>query len=609
MRVAIALTGLLLLTSATAWAATDEEHIRNLERSIAPSAVAANLPPLSLAERMKQLNVPGVSVAFIHDGKIAWARGFGVTRKGGEPVTPETLFQAGSISKAVSAAGILREAEKGKISLDSDIRTYLKSWSLPENKFTSGTKITLRRLLSHTAGMTVHGFAGYAQDAALPTTVQILNGVPPANSAPVIAEYVPGTRFSYSGGGYVIAQRAMEDATGVPFPEFMRRNLFAPLEMTHSSFQQELSSAQKSKAATPYRGWGEPVRGGAHLYPEMAPAGLWTTASDLARFVIAIQNALAGKPQQGLSPPLANQLLSPVATPKMVDIAVGGVPNGYGLGVVVANGDRPFFWHNGQDEGFTSAMVAYRNGDGVVVLTNGDIGGDLAGDIVRTVAREYGWPNFQPLKAAAATASETARYTGHYGTKSGRIFVITREGSALMERQLGDGRSRLLPIGANSFLASGWPGLSETAKYEFVLGANGVAASMTIIQDGNKVSAKRMDEKDPQAIWVDALLGRIDEKKQGDGTEAAVRALIAQLKQGDPDYSRMDKSAADDLRSNLPFYLQESRRLGALRRLTFKDVGPGGNDIYEAEFSHGWAIWRIGVGPSGKIRAAFYFAD
>jgi hypothetical protein len=293
----------------------------------------------------------------------------------------------------------------------------------------------------------------------------------------------------------------------------------------------------------------------------------------------------------------------------MTGIVVGDVPNGYGLGIVTADGDHPFFWHNGQDEGFTSMMAAYRNGDGVVVLTNGDTGGDLAGDIVRTIAREYDWPNFQPLKAAAATAPDIARYTGHYRTKNGRLVVVTREGNALMARQLGDGRSQLLPAGANSFLASGWPGLSGTTRYEFAIGAKGVADALTITQDGDKVSAGRINDNDPQAAWIDALLHRIDAGKQGAGTEAAARSVIAQLQQGKLDDAKLEKSLADDLRANMAFHRQEARRLGDLRRLTFKDVGPGGNDIYEAQFAHGWAIWRIGIGHGGKIRAAFYSAD
>jgi|GEM_PF-411184 len=609
MRVAPALAALLLLTSGAAWAVTDEEHIRRIESSIAPSAVAPNLPPLSLAERMKQLGVPGVSIAFIHDGKIAWARGYGFTRKGGAPVTANTLFQAGSISKMVSTAGILRETEKGKIDLDADVRGYLKNWSIPENKLTKGTRISLRQLLSHTAGMSVHGFAGYAQDAALPTTIEILNGRTPSNSQPVVAQYAPGKRFSYSGGGYVIAQQALNDATGIPFAELMRRNLFVPLGMTQSSFTQQRTAAQMRQAATPYRGWGEPVRGGAHIYPEMAPAGLWTTASDLARFVIAIQNALANQPQPGLSSALARQLTKPVATPKMTSMVIGGIPNGYGLGVVTGAGDHPFFWHDGQDEGFTSTLVAFQNGDAVVVLNNGDTGGELGGDIVRTIAREYGWPNFQPVKAPSALADKNERHIGYYRAKDGRIFSVTRAGGALFERHLGDSPSRLLPTGENRFTGSNWPGLAGAVHYEFSPGAKNEAASLTMEQGGNRTLATRVSDNDAEVVWTASLLHRIDERKQGPGTEAALRDVIAQLRSGKLDYSRMEKGVAEYFRSNSAFHFQEARRLGDLRRLTFKSVGPGGNDIYEAEFAHGWALWRIGIGSNAKVRTAYYSAD
>ncbi len=178
---------------------------------------------LNLAQAMQVYNVPGLSVAVIDNYQIAWAKGYGVIETGSStPVGTGTLFQAGSISKPVAATAALALVEKGKLSLDEDVNQKLKTWKVPENEFTKEQKVTLRRLMSHTAGLTVHGFPGYDVDAPLPTVVQILNGEKPANTDPIRVDFVPGTKFRYSGGGVTIEQLFMIDVTGKPFPQLLR---------------------------------------------------------------------------------------------------------------------------------------------------------------------------------------------------------------------------------------------------------------------------------------------------------------------------------------------------------------------------------------------------
>ncbi len=144
------------------------------------------LPDRAMADLMQRHAVPGVSIAVIHGGKVDWARGYGVLRAGGaEAVDMATLFQAASISKPVTAAGALRLVNAGLLGLDEDINRELRAWKLPENDWTARTPVTLRQLLSHSAGTTVHGFPGYAKGEALPTLVQVLDGEPPANTAPI----------------------------------------------------------------------------------------------------------------------------------------------------------------------------------------------------------------------------------------------------------------------------------------------------------------------------------------------------------------------------------------------------------------------------------------
>jgi len=258
------------------------ERIRRVENAFAPIFLAKNEPPfqLTLQKLMELYRVPGLSVAVIGNFKIAWAKGYGVTEAGATtPVTTHTLFQAGSISKPVAAVGALYLVEHEKLLLDEDVNEKLKSWKVPENGYTKENKVTLRRILSHNAGLTVHFFPGYAADEAIPTLVQILNGERPANTAPVRVDLVPGTKWRYSGGGTIIAQQLMIDVTGVPFPQFMREIVFDKIAMKDSTFEQPLPEARAVWAASGTYGDGRVVRGKWHIYPEMAAGGLWTTPS------------------------------------------------------------------------------------------------------------------------------------------------------------------------------------------------------------------------------------------------------------------------------------------------------------------------------------------
>jgi CubicO group peptidase (beta-lactamase class C family) len=227
--------------------------------------------------------------------------------------------------------------------------------------------------------MTVKGFPGYAANSALPTVVQILNGEPPANTPSILVDTVPGTSGRYSGGGYVVAQQLLEDVTGIPFPRLMRDSVLAPIGMTRSTFEQPLPASWLQAVATPYDSEGSAVPGGPHVYPEMAPAGLWTTPSDLARYAIEVQKALTGK-SAVLSAAMARQMLT---------------PNGQGLGPQTGGKENPYFAHSGSNEGYKCYLFAYNNGDGAVIMTNGNSGAHLANDILLTIAYEYKWPGYQ----------------------------------------------------------------------------------------------------------------------------------------------------------------------------------------------------------------------
>ena len=362
-----------------------ENEIGRIENGLltTPLSQPGLTTPLRLSDRMRFYRVPGVAIAVIHEGHLRWVRGFGVAQIGGGPLEPEALFQAGSISKPVTAFATLRLAEEGRLDLDTDVNKILTSWKLPKGVSSAGSPVTLLELLSHTAGTSVHGFGGYASGAALPTTEEVLNGLPPANSLPVRVETKPGTEWSYSGGGYVVVQQALVDATHKPFPTLMQSLVLGPLQMTSSTFQQPLPREFRSRAATPYLGDGTPVMGGPHTYPEMAPAGLWTTAGDLAKFVMGVQSAFAGASDAKLSKGMVHEMVASRLNHRGVMFAEGG------------SSAEPYFYHSGEDAGFLSEIVGYEHkGEGAVVLTNGARGYDLIQEILRSIAREYRWSGF-----------------------------------------------------------------------------------------------------------------------------------------------------------------------------------------------------------------------
>ncbi len=356
---------------------------------------------------------------------LAWARGYGAPEAGSaEPVTADTLFQAASISKPVAAVGALALVQEGRLSLDADVNGALRSWQVPQNELTSGAPVTLRGLLTHGAGLTVRGFPGYAAGEAVPTLLQVLDGSGPANSAPIRVEAVPGSRYSYSGGGYVVLQQLLEDVAGRPFDELLRQTVLDPIGMAHSTFEQPLPAGYHALAATGHRPDGPPVAGRWHTYPEMAAAGLWTTPGDLALFALELMRAWKGE---------ANRVLSPGMAREMLRRHIGG----WGLGLAVeGHGAALHMLHEGWNQGFRALMVAFLEaGQGAVVMTNSD-NVDLLWEIAIGIAGVYRWPSLHPEEKVLAAVDP-----GLYGDYEGRYqppdepeatFAVTREGARLL---------------------------------------------------------------------------------------------------------------------------------------------------------------------------------
>jgi CubicO group peptidase (beta-lactamase class C family) len=289
--------------------------------------------------------------------------------------------------------------------LDADVNTELVSWKVPNSPAANGKPVTLRELLTHTAGFTVHGFPGYASTSPVPTLLQVLDGQEPANTAPIRLESEPGSKWNYSGGGYTVMQQILIDVTKEPFPKLMQEAVLGPAGMAHSTYQQPLPADVQPQAATPYDWSGTPIPGGAHTYPEMAAAGLWTTASDVARYCIEIQRSLNGKANRVLSQDLAQQMMTPGKGKWGLGLEIGG------------SATDPYFSHGGVNAGFESLFVAYEHhGDGAVIMVNVQGGTALASEVMESIATEYGWPDFRPVVHTQIKVDPAllARYVGSY---------------------------------------------------------------------------------------------------------------------------------------------------------------------------------------------------
>jgi len=451
-----------------------------------PGIVLKGQPPntAALLERMKQYRVPGVSIAVINNYEIEWEEGYGARETGGSsPVTPETLFQAASISKPVAAAAALYYVERGILGLDEDVNSRLRSWKIPENAWTRKGKVTLRELLSHTAGLTVHGFPGYAEGKALPSLRQILDGVKPANTPPIKVDIEIGSRFRYAGGGYTVLQQLLIDVLGRPFPHIVRDAMLIKLDMSQSTYEQPLPKALSGLAASGHRPDGSVLPGKWHIYPEMAAAGLWTTPTDLALFAREIMLAKEGK---------SDRILSQV----MVELMLTAVKEGAGLGLFVkGDGQDLSFSHSGGNEGFRCYMMAYpKRGQGAVVMTNGDLGGDLMSEILRSLSTEYGWPDFKPTEkeAVAVAAAELEALAGTYQfTPVDRVKITVGNGCLFADPVFvpPDGKAQCVffPESALSFFSA-----ETDVILIFTNDATGKVAGLTWRRGENKRKALRI---------------------------------------------------------------------------------------------------------------------
>jgi len=351
-----------------------------------PGRAQATAGPLgadAVQQLLAQFHVPGVSIAVIKDFRIEWAKGYGAADvETHAPVTPETMFQAASISKTVAAMASMKAVQDGRFTLDQDVNTILKSWHLPGGDFTKDHPVTPRSLMSHTSGTgDGFGFPGYAVGAPLPTVVQILDGIPPSNRQKVRLERPPLTGFKYSGGAVMIQELALTDAVGKPFAQIAREWILNPLGMTNSGYEQPLPASRHNQAARAHDRNGARMGDPWHVYPEHAAAGLWTTPTDLARFAIEVQLSLQGRSNKVLSQASVQEMVTPVG--------VGPYAVGFEM---EKQGEGWYFIHGGSNWGFQCVLIAHRvKGYGAVIMTNGDAGGALMQALLARIQQDEQW--------------------------------------------------------------------------------------------------------------------------------------------------------------------------------------------------------------------------
>ena len=338
----------------------------------------------NILDRMKFHKVASVSITVIDNSKIAWSKSYGYADISEKRLSDvNTVYQTASISKSLNALCVMKLYEKNQLSLEKDIRSYLKTWTFPDNDFSRDSTISIANLLSHSAGLSTSGFAGYSRNDTIPTINNILDGKNPANSEAVRPIFAPNTKAQYSGGGITIVRKILEDNINTNYAFLMQKTILKPLKMNRSSFTQPLKSGLKN-FATAYDGAIKEIDGKYNVYPELAPDGLWSTSKDIAKFVIAIQNSLNNKPS----------ILRKATAEKMLTPGLAGSNMALGF-FILQLGNEKYFAHTGRNLGYTCIYIAgVSNGKGIVVLTNSENGESLYNEILTSVASSYDWKAF-----------------------------------------------------------------------------------------------------------------------------------------------------------------------------------------------------------------------
>ncbi|MEO0625462.1 MAG: serine hydrolase domain-containing protein [Bacteroidota bacterium] len=443
-----------------------------IENSLTPGLQVKGEPvdSFSIAEGLEEYGILNISVAVIEGGQVKWAKGYGQKQPGSaEAVDENTIFQAASISKPVAAMGVFNLVREGLVDIDENVNTYLSSWKLPENEFTAEQPVTLRHLMTHTAGTTVHGFPGYTQTDTFPSDIEVLNGE--GNTSPIRVDTFPGVMNRYSGGGYTIMERVVEDMTGTNFADFMRTKVLSPLGMERSTYEQPLPEERVAEIAVAVDGNGESYEGLFHNYPEQAAAGLWTTPTDLARFAIGVQEAYAGTSKSVLDQEQVSVMLTQ-----------NEHGHGHGPGIGENEGDLVFM-HGGKNAGYTCHLYAWaETGNGMVVMSSADNAWSFIQDVERAIATHYGWSFNEPTVVELVDMAEEDmhKFAGTYifRPQEYQVEVVVKDGKVtIIDQEDGGAEYPLDPTSPMEFID-----LSDGARIAFETDDDGQI--IAAVQDG-----------------------------------------------------------------------------------------------------------------------------
>lgn len=393
----------------TAFAQPDE-HIESIESKLMPNQfLEGHLKTESIVEVMLQDNIPGVSMTFIDNGKIAWQRTYGYADLSTlSPITPQTVFAGASLSKPLTAVTAMQLVEAGKVKLDEDINRFLTSWQLPASEFTETEKVTLRHLIGHSAGVSNHVPAPYEVNEKTPTVTQMLTGKPPFTGPEITLFTTPGEQYKYSNPSYTIIQQLIEDVTETSFEAAVQSAIFNPLSMDNSSFKQPIPESLMTVRATGYSEDMTPYP--YQLFPFKGAGGVWTTPTDLATFTMTLIDDYHTQEGQLISQEMAAKVFA--RNPTRL-----GFKKHY-----VDGSEDIIFDHWGSIPGFTSYMVgSVQNKQALVIMTNSDDGFNLMAAIARTVAQHYGWEAIQPkvYQQHDIDSSQFPKFSGTFGKPSG----------------------------------------------------------------------------------------------------------------------------------------------------------------------------------------------
>ncbi len=456
-----------------------ENQIKAVENNLTASIQFEGDATMNLADRMAFYKIKGLSIAVIQNYQILWAKGYGWADEDKKiPVTIQTLFQAASISKSLNAVGVLKLVQDKKLDLYTDINTYLNTWKFPYDSKSKEKKITMANLLSHTAGLTVHGFAGYEQGKKIPTVVEILDGKIPANSMGILSMYEPGLKYEYSGGGITVSQQIVMDITQEPYASYMDEKILKPLGMNASTYSQPPANSKAELLATGYKTDGKEITGKYHIYPEQAAAGLWTNPTDLSKYIIETQLAYKGKSAKVLNQSMTQTRLTPY------------VDKSAALGVFIDNSNGiKYFQHGGANEGFRSVYYgSLEGGNGVVVMVNSDNSGILQ-EVVNSVSKVYDFKGLSKTvvkKHLSIDAAILDSYLGEYALTPTFILTITKENGLLITQATGQQKIIIYPETQTRFFAT-----VINATLDFVKDESGKVVSLILIQNGQKREAKK----------------------------------------------------------------------------------------------------------------------